>query len=445
MATIAIGKNQQIFVALETNLDTGYELVSSSTTTSTVRLANPATASESSINFMLTAGEGVINQVLELLPDEQLRNGRSRRSPISGRYNPGTFSLPVYLKSPGSSSENASCNNVPEANVLLISALGSASVATATATHTYALNARNPSFTLWVKKDYMVFAGVGCTCNKVKFDIKGNAVAMATFDGEFMQMIHGGNTYLATAVTSASATTLTSIDIPHGDSDMFSVGMTIKIGTGSGSANTSSGTGYKISAITRGATAATKDILSFACATANLVITSGVGLVSGTGTPVVGYIPFSDGATQVERGVPLHGKSGLVIASATDGTDSLESILVLSATIDVTSAVKYSVDEKNGSYYAKDYFTSDFREVSGNMKLYLRETSAHYWKDAFSRKSFRLELPVGDITGSIVTINCPKIEVESPTLSGANEIELDVNFKSVMSAVMNDEITVVYE
>lgn len=442
--TIAIGKNQQVFVVLETNLDVNYELVSSSTVTSTVRLAVPASASEATTNFMLTAGEGAINQQLELLPDEQLRNGRSRRAQISGRYNPGTFTLPVYFKGGGSSSENASCYNVPEADVLLRSALGSASVSAATATHTYALNSRNPSFTLWVKKDYMVFAGVGCTCNKVKFDIKGNALAMATYEGEFMQMIKGGSTYLAKSFTSASATTLTSVEVPHGASDQFDIGMTIKIGTGSGSVNTNTSLGYKISDIVRGATSADNDVLSFACATSGFA-TELATVVSGTATPVVGYIPFSDHVTQVERGTPIHGKRGLLIVSATDGTDVIENIFILSATIDINSNVKYSVDEKNGTFYPKDYFTSDFRDVSGNMKLYLRESNVKFWKDAFSRKTYRLELPVGDVAGNIVTINCPKIEIESPSISGANEIEMDVSFKAIMTSVADDELTVTFE
>lgn len=442
--TIAIGKNQQVFVVLETNTsDVNFELVSSSTSTSTVRLAVPGSASEATTNFMLTAGEGAINQQLELLPDEQLRNGRSRRAQISGRYNPGTFTLPVYFKGGGSSSENASCTNVPEANVLLISALGSASVATATATHTYVLNSRNPSFTLWVKKDYMVFAGVGCTANKVKLDIKGNALAMMTFEGEFMQMIRGGSTYINKLVSTASAPSLTSIEVPHGASDQFDIGMTIKIGTGSGTANTNNYLGYKISDIVRGATSEDNDVIHFACATTLLVLEAP--LASGTASPVAGYIPYSDHATQVERGTPIHGKRGLVVVSATDGTDLEESLFVLSATIDINSNVKYSVDEKNGTFYPKDYFTSDFRDVSGNMKLYLRESNAKFWKDAFSRKTYRLELPVGDVAGSIVTVNCPQIEIESPSISGANEIEMDVNFKAIMDSTVDDEITITYQ
>lgn len=443
--TIAIGKNQQVFVVLESNVtDPNVELVSSSTATSTVRLAIPASASEITTNFMLTAGEGSINQQLELLPDEQIRNGRSRRAQISGRYNPGTFTLPVYFKGGGSSSENASCTNVPEANVLLISALGSASTATATATHTYTLNSRNPSFTLWVKKDYMVFAGVGATANRLKLDVSGNAIAMMTFEGEFMQMIRGGSTYLAVGISTASAPSMTQIEVPHGASDMFDIGMTVKIGTGSGSANTNNSEGYKIYDIVRGATSVDNDLLIFACATTNLSLTAA--LASGsTGAAVVGYIPFSDHATQIERGTPVHGKRGLLVMSATDGTDAEESVFILSATIDINSNIKYSVDEKNGTFYPKDYFTSDFRDVSGNMKLYLRESSAKYWKDAFSRKTYRLELPVGDVAGSIITINCPKVEIETPSISGANEIELDVNFKAIINSVNDDEINIVYE
>lgn len=441
---IAIGKNQQVFVVLETNVDENYELVASSTTTSTVRMAIPASASEITTNFMLTAGEGAINQQLELLPDEQLRNGRSRRAQISGRYNPGTFTLPVYFKGGGSSSENVNSINVPEANVLLISALGTRSAATATATHTYTLNSRNPSFTLWVKKDYMVFAGIGATVNSLKLDVSGNALAMMTAEGEFMQMIRGGRTYLAVGITSASSTSITEIEVPHGASDQFDIGMTVKIGEGSGTANTNTYLGYKIYDIVRGATATANDLIQFATATAALSLTAN--LASGsTGAVIQAYIPFSDHATQVERGVPIHGKRGLLVMSATDGVDAEESVFVLSASIDINSNIKYSVDEKNGTFFPKDYFTSDFRDVSGTMKLYLRESNAKFWKDAFNRKTYKLELPVGDVAGSIVTINCPKIEIESPSISGANEIEMDVTFKAIMSAANDDEINVVYE
>jgi hypothetical protein len=443
---IAIGKNQAVFAVLETNTDETYHLFSSATATSVIRMASPAAAVEAKTNFLLTAGEGQINQQLELLPDEQLRSGRSRRASITGRYNPGTFTLPVYLKT-GGQSASGSFINCPEMDVLLQSAFGTReSYGTTTATAascTYSLNNRNPSFTLWVRKDHTVFCGVGATCNRVRFEISGSAIGMATFEGEFMGMLRGGTTYLAVGIATASAVDATYVEVPHGASDQFDIGMTIQIGSGSGTANTNLKAGYKITNIVRGATGSATDLIYFATAT-NLSLADP--LASGSaGAVIKGYIPFSDDASQVERGTPLHGKRGLLTMLSNDGADHQEELFILSASIEVNSNIKYSVDEKNGTFYPKDYFTSDFREVTGNLKLYFRESNAKFYADAFSRKTYQMVLPCGDQDFHTIKLNLPAVEVETPSVSGANEMELDVNIRGIMDSVVDDEITLTME
>ncbi|MDD4292231.1 MAG: hypothetical protein PHX51_08385, partial [Clostridia bacterium] len=250
---IAIGKNQIVFAIPETavNFDGNGErlIVDSSLTTGNVNNYIPApptpgVANDEKAFLFLTSGEGQINQELEVLDDKQLRNGRSKKTPITGRLNPGKYSFPTYIKTAPNkdsavgykcASLNAAHMALPEVDVLIEAALGAktltgsivAGVSAVTKIAYAPNNAKQKTFTLWLKKDHTIFCGVGATANTLKIDVKGSDVASYSFDGEFMKMYKSGTT-TAAAVATALDTTIT---VAAGTGERFDVGMPIEIVT----------------------------------------------------------------------------------------------------------------------------------------------------------------------------------------------------------------------
>lgn len=414
--TIAIGKAQACFTAKETTK--GDILAFSSVNANTV-------------GFFLTAGEGSINQELETLDDKQLRNGRSKKTMIKGRFNPGKFSFPTYIKPlvPASATDYP---NFTEVHHLLEAATGATPVITPATDVKFALGNTLPTFNLFIKKDHTLFIGLGCTVNSLKIDIKGSDVGMFNWEGEFMKMIYAGTSEI-TASAAASATQIVVEDATKYNvvpmSDSTTKGAYIKIG-----AQTDV---YQITAVDY-----TTNTLTISPALVTAVDTLG-----GAAATVVPYLPIDTTTTAwTEKGTPIHGKLGQVkMAAAGSAVDAGSGFPLLDCSITLTNNVKYSVDEKDGSMYAQDFFTSDFRTVEGTATLYFRTNDLKYWKMALAQDQKSMTIPIGDVAGSKFVIHLPHIEFKSPTVSGENEISASIAFTGLMFTTVNDELTLWYK
>lgn len=411
--TIAIGKNQVCFTVLETVKG---NLVASNK------------INENKVGYFLTSGEGSINQELEILDDKQLRNGRSRKNPIRGRYNPGKYSFPTYIKPLVATSATHYTNTV-EITHLLQSAMGAAPTF-ATGTTTYALGTTLPTFNLFIKKDHTLFIGLGCTVNSLKASVKGSDVGTLTFDGEFMKMLYAGTSETvgakatgASTIVVLDASAYNMVPVLSGVSTV-NKGAYIKIGT--------QATAYQITDIDY--------------ATNTLTIDPVLALSAPSGVAVVGWLPPNSGSTAwTEKGDPMHGKLGLT-GMATAGAATMASTFpTLDIELTIMNNVKYSVDEKDGSMYAQDFFTSDFRDVTGTVNLYFRTNDIKYWKMALDQTEKALKIPVGNKAGNIMSFYFPHIEITSPNISGENEITQKLDFKALMYSAIDDEAKIIFE
>jgi hypothetical protein len=452
--TIAIGKKQTVFVTKETN---------TSTTDLLTRMAKPTSYAENNYNFMLTSGEGAIAQELELLDDKQLRYGRSKKTPIAGRFNPGKFSFPTYIKTTPVNSGGKLMAG--EQDVLLRSALGTGTTIDAPSTKTQLkynmTNTANPSFTLWIKKDHTLFIGIGSTINTAKFDIKGSDVGSINWDGEFMQMLIAGTSSIPNGVVASALGTVSAVSVDATHGDMYDVGAVIEFVKADGTRVNNTGAGYAITAINA-------DTLSISPELAEDLA---------SGTQVTGYIPYSDGATKHEEiltSVPIHGKRGLMkirprtFAALEGGTvadiaSSTSTIIVTEASITLNNNIKYSTDEKNDSFYAKDFFVSEFRNVEGTLTLYFRQNDAKRFKDALLQNKFELFVPCGDCTltnvasstnvtvanagsgyeGKGFVLHLSHIQFKTPTIAGETEVMQTLAFSALATPTgMDDELEI---
>lgn len=442
---IAVGKNQIVMAVLETNTNT---------TDLLQRMAVPTAYAENNYNFLLTSGEGSINQELEVLDDKQLREGRSKKTPISGRYNPGKFSFPTYIKtSPLNGTSNLKAH---EQDVLLRCLMGTrtaiANPSVSTKVSYSLIKGQLPSFTLYIKKDHTVFIGIGATVNSGKFDIKGSDVGSITWDGEFMCMLKAGTSSLTVDAEPLDTT----VTVDANTNVLFDEGAYVEFVNLAGVKDNNGNQGYKITDITG-------DVITVSPA---LVASAPIGSI------IQGFIPFTDGVgltphKELVDSLPIHGKRGLILIrprtyAVGEVPINIEanSLVALDASFTITNGVQYSSDEKNGSFYAKEYFNSDFRAVEGTFNLYFRVNDAKYWKHALSQDKFEVYIPVGDSSitgGAVVTVtklgagyegkgfvvHFPHVEFKSPTIAGENEITQTVNFTALGTpSGMDDEVDI---
>jgi len=420
--SIAIGKNQKVFIVPETNL---------SQTDLVARIATPAedlTTDEGVMHLMLTAGEGSVNQEREKLPDKRLRGGRSKRTDLPARYNPGTFSLPAYM----CTRLNGVNQLATELDTLLTGIMGERDAIPAVSNVTeveYRLTDRVSTFNVWFQKDHTVFCCVGATANQCETNVNGTDFGMFTFSGEFMRMFRGGTATLKTAIAIVDGATV-AVALDTGQAARFDEGMYISI-DGQVDDTLTVGTGYQILSIDY-----STDILTLA----------GVGITAiadiAVGAVVKGFIPNSTQAEYVAYvdADPIHSKRGLL--SIYDGVNPARDITVLTCKLSINNNVKYSTDEKNGMFYASDYFNSEFREIKGDLTLYFRDEDTRLWYDALENVKYSLTLPVGDQAGQIFEFTMPNIRFNSPTVSGENEVQLTTSFSVGRDVLNNDELTV---
>lgn len=407
---IGIGKNQVCFTAMETvkgNLEAS------------------ANINANKVGYFLTSGEGSINQELEILDDKQLRNGRSKRNPIRGRYNPGKYSFPTYVK-PLVATASTDYDNIIEIDHLLKAALGG--TVTYTAGVEYPLGSVLPTFNLFIKKDHTLFIGLGCTVNTLKASVKGSDVGTLTFDGEFMKMLYAGTT----EVTSAAATGATTIEV----SDATAYNM---VPMASGTATVDKGAYIKF-----GTDTAAYQITAIDFSTNVLTVTPALADAVASGASVTGWTPPNAATTAwVERGDATHGKLGMTAIDAAGQATPATNFPTLDIELTLTNNVKYSVDEKDGSMYAQDFFTSEFRDVTGSVNLYFRTNDIKYWKMALDQTEKSLLIPIGNVAGHIMKFYFPHIEITTPNISGENEITQKFDFKALMYSAIDDEMKII--
>jgi hypothetical protein len=391
MKKFSLANEEQIFVKKETTEGT---------------LVYPA-----STDTVLAVGAATSDQETEFLPDGQVRARRSRLSPIKGRTNPGAWNFTTYVKPYGT------LGYAPETDVLLTCALGKRTPATDTPPTpiVYSLDSSSnlPSFSMLRKIGHTVFYMAGCTVNQAQFNVAGNDIANIAWSGQFMKWYYAGEDTLKTTTSGGQAYVIVN--------DPFRFTATARINIGS---LTNGGLGYLITSV------------NYTTGQVNISPSlpgGGSGVVT-AGATIAGWYP----STQVERGLPVHGKLGIITI------DSINAV-ILTSQITLTNNIKYYTDEKNGQWYPTVYGAPGFRDVSGSLSLYFYKNTSQYFYKSSNQIQDALIVPAGSVAGKIMEISCPRIEYKSPKTSGNEEIMIALDFTAVSSTAGDDELTVTFK
>ena len=377
MGNIALGRESQAFVVPEVVAGT---------------IVEPGAT-----DLVLSVTTPQVVQERENFPDEQIRNTRSKLSPIAGRYKAGTWSFQTYIKP-------VSAGVAPAEDDLLTGLLGTK---TSDATSvTYTPSASDPaSYSLWFKDGHTVYMCSGCTVDKGIFRINGKDPGKAEWSGGLMKMLHTGTDVLGAAITDTTSTSITPTDVK-----LFSVGSIFTVDSER----------MKVTAV----------------GVSTLTVTRGYGgtspathLISVTMTP---WLP-----TGTESGNIVHGRLGICTLDAVNYT-------VLTTEVTITNGIKYYEEEMNNQDYATDFGVPVPRNVEGKITLYFRKGDAARFADAKDFNSLAVIIPLGNVTGKICTITLAQAKIAAPNITGDTERVQELTLMPFATSSYNDEISIKY-
>jgi len=392
MKVFSLAQEEQIYVIKESNEGT---------------LEYPAIT-----DCVLAVGVSAFGQNIELIDDAQIRDTRTRFSAIKGRVHPGDWSFTTYVKPSGA------LGTAPEADVLYECLAGKKKVnAGVSVVYSSDSSINMPSFSLWVKKGHTVFCMWGCTVNVGEHTVTGAEIAQVAWSGQFMRWCWAGETKLVGAAASAQA------DVTVKNAEKYCnqlIKVAIYNSAGTTVVDDNGGDGYIIKSIDY----------------ANNVITMTTNLLIGgsNGDTLKPWWP----ASCTETGRPVHGKLGICTISPKGGASPVD-CKVLSAAITHTNNIKYYEDEKNGLLYADTYEAIGFRDIIGTLTLFFYKSGTKYFYRAEQQSQNALVVPAGDTAGRILSISCPRIEYRTPTLSGEEEIMMELPFVAIGESGHEDE------
>lgn len=347
--------------------------------TTTGTLAEPVAA-----DMVLPIEPVVMKQMPEQIEDNQTRNSRSRFSLIQGRTLPGEWQIKAYIKPSGSLGVTG------ELDTLMTCAMGVETVnASTSVVYTFSSSTALPTFSLWRKLGHHFYVARGCIVNKVKFEVSGKDIGMATFSGQFMEMTQFSEDTVGVGGIDGSATTL-----PVTNGNRFYV-----------PASTTVPYFIKVDTEVMKVTGRSGNNLTVVRAQKSTVAAAHLAAAT-----VTAWTPGT-----AETGSPVHGKFGAVTVDAV-------TTVLLDVSIDLETGGKIYTDEKDGSIVGNSIGTPGKRKVSVSSTKYLRVGDNRDFEDALLRTNFAMIVNLGDTAGRIVRFTCPTAQKAPPDLSGGDEV-----------------------
>lgn len=374
---------------------------------------------------------GSVSQAIRHIDDPQFRNTRSRLAPIVASYDPGKFSFPCLIKTVAGSGSPTT----PEIDGLLTALMGlpagtDATWFGSTPHRSYKLlgvspgGTQYPSFTAWFQVGHTCFYIVGATCNQGAFNIVGNALSDVAFTGEFMR--HGWMGTDRPAGT-GSGTSLQVIDAKK----YFLASANDRLYIGIWDGSTLNGP-YTVTAVNYSTN----------------TLTLGGGASWNANDLVVPMLP-----APAEVGRPLYGKFGLfqvgAYASKTFGAIPGTTQIISGFKMTITNGIKYHADLKDDSQYPTEYVAPAFREVAGELQLFMYRNTLdfNYKAEQDPLIPDYILAPTTDkmnSAGRRFEIHVPNAIWMTPAASGEDEKTMTIPFKGTATTDYDDELALVY-
>jgi len=366
----------------------------------------------SATDAIFLTGEGSFRQVRNFIPDAQRRATFSKMERIKSRLAPGEWSFLTYIKPSGSQ------GTAPECGQLLKGLFGKEMVSAGQKVeYTLAgIDDTLPTFTIWFRLGHTVFCNAGCVVNSGDITIKaGNdddSIAGITFGGYFMKQIRTGTDALSQDEILGATT------IHVNNARKFMVGSIISIGS-----LNNSGSGY--------------DVTDVDYANNTLTISPQLEDAASEGDVVKGYLP-----TPTEVGEPVHGRLGYVTFD--EGSNPVNTPIV-AATIGMNNNIKMIEDEKADIDYPNDFIRTAEREVSLSVDCYFKKDVAARWYEVDAQAEKEIKIPAGDTAGKKLRFEFPKVQLDTPELSGAEEVVMTMPKAVLASSSFEDEVKLVFD
>ena len=357
---------------------------------------------------ILIAGSGTMKQELGFIPDEQRRNTYSEVSEIQGRYEPGTFTFPVYIKPSGA------LGTKPECAALLKNLFGRETVTASTKVEYFLARVTDAvvSHTLWFKVGHFVYRAIGAVVDEGTFPLKaGNeadAVGQVSLTGLCANVLWTGTDEIA-GTPLAGATTMT-----VKDAKKFTVGSYVEIGS-----ETNGGAGFQITVINYGT-----NVVTFAPALVSDKAPDDV---------VKPWIPVG-----TEVGTPVHGRLGLATRNAV-------TLRVISSEITLKNNYKFLNEEKNGLNYPDRVIRTRKREVMCNPEIYFDANAPKFFYEAQQGTKTDIVVPVGDTAASRYKLTAKNVRLSAPDVSGNEELRMKLTGKAFASTSYDDELVLLFD
>jgi hypothetical protein len=395
---IAIGRDQIIFAVAESTCGGGGTITSS--------------------DAVLVVGDPSFMQARDFAEDEQKRLTVSRLSRGSYLFQAGEWNTTAYVKPSGA------LGTVPAPAQFLKAAFGIETITPATSVeYTLAPISADISTMLVVfKHGNIVFWNFGTVVNESIFPVFAGEGSEATgrveMSGNFLRQKRAG----VSAIDNGAGYPATTTDIVVDDAKEFEDETRIEIADGAGGWEDNGGLGYLISSVNYATNTLTIDAL------ANPVADN---------AEVRGWIP-----TATESGSLVTGRLGTATQDYGSGPVNL---LIANASVTLTNNFTVLNDEKSNSEYPTVIIKGSDRTVVFAYEQYFRKDTGEVWYEAANQTQRDLQLPVGNTAATRYRLELPKIENNTPTLSGDVEVRLGVEGEAFASSAFDDELKLVFD
>lgn len=351
-------------------------------------------------------------------PDKQHRKSRSMLPPVYIGQDTGTFSFNNSIKPSGTAGTG------PEAAVLYEVLLGTETIVGGTSvTYTpkaWVTGIQNFDTALIVfAESNVVFWNYGCVLNTCTFNLNteagDGAIANTDWSGLFLKQKRAGSALLD-GVHAAGVAAINLV--ANGAKEFQSETRVMFIDSTTGaSVDDNGGLGFLCTASTEAT-----DILTIAPVTNNIT----------TGSKCVGWIPVG---TEVGNQVSsrLGGASLLGVA-----------IDIINPQVTINSNLVVLNDEKTNDIYPVSVVPGDPRTVVLTFQEYLEDGLTRRISDAINQLLTAIIIPVGNVAGSILTINLPQSYVKTTQIEGDPARMNNNEYICAATASFNDEISLAF-
>lgn len=319
--------------------------------------------------------------------DKAVRNSRSdfNRYQIATPQTP--FKLTHYLRPSGAA------GTAPEGSDVIESAYGTKTVVGSTSV-AYTPASVQPSFTLWVKKDFVVYVAAGAVAKKISAKKDNKSMLEANIEGDAMSSIWTGTGSFSAAIVTTPAPGTEeefTVDDPKKwctNSHLLCDTEQMKV-TGTAWEGTAAAGKIKVARGHNSSTVATHLI--------NAVITP--------------WLP-----TGTEQGAPIAARVGTMTVDAV-------SVPFVDCEFTHEGQIKMLDDEVTQSTGVSDYQEEGIKD-SVKLKLYFRKADLKWSADSLKQTRKAVVINFGSIAGKKIAITLPSCEFDVPAQSGDKSLQV---------------------